>query len=449
MSWSPRPSRRLLVLAVAAAVSLSSCGGEEPPAAQTVVLVSIDTLRPDRLGCYGNRRPTSPRLDALCEEAVVFEHAVAAAPSTLPSHATMLTGLSPLRHGASFDARRALPDAVETVAERLAAAGFRTASFNDGGQVDGRWGLSQGFEVYRSFDGDRLAPVVDAGLAWLDQVRAADPDAPAFLFLHTYQVHHPYTPPESDLAAIGAEPYDGWLGRTVGYRELRRINRHRLLIDPADLAFIDDAYDAEIRGMDRALGRLIDGLAERGLGRRLALVVTSDHGEEMGEHGDWGWHSHTLYDELLRVPLVVRRPGGRSAGERVTHQARGVDLAPTLLALAGVAPPPGLDGTDLLALVDGGDPTATRFAFAQLDNGTARALRTRRWKLYDGSLYDLVTDPGERHDVTFQHPDVAGALERRLERWTEAARAVEGAGEAPVDLDAEAVERLRALGYLR
>jgi arylsulfatase A-like enzyme len=448
MSWSPPPSRRLLVLAVAA-ISLSSCGGGQPPPAETLVLVSIDTLRPDRLGCYGGERPTSPRLDALCEEAVVFEQAVAAAPSTLPSHATMLTGLSPLRHGASFAARRALPDSVETVAERLAAAGFRTASFNDGGQVDGRWGLAQGFEVYRSFDGDRLTPVVDAGLEWLDQVRAADPGAPAFLFLHTYQVHHPYTPPEKDLAALEAEPYDGWLGRSVGYRELRRINRNRLLVAPADLAFIDDAYDAEIRGMDRALGRLIDGLAERGLGRRLALVVTSDHGEEMGEHGAWGWHSHTLYDELLRVPLVVRRPGRRSAGERVAYQARGVDLAPTLLALAGVAPPPGLDGTDLLALVDGGEPGGTRFAFAQLDNGTARALRTRRWKLYDGSLYDLVTDPAERHDVTFQHPDVAVSLERRLERWVEEARAAEAAGEVPVDLDPEAVERLKALGYLQ
>ncbi|HEX2162457.1 MAG TPA: sulfatase [Thermoanaerobaculia bacterium] len=432
---------------VAGAALLAACGGP-PPAADTLVLVSIDTLRPDRLGCYGGSRPTSPRLDALCAESVVFEQAIAAAPSTLPSHATLLTGLSPLRHGASMSRRRALPAEIETVAERLAAAGFRTASFNDGGQVDARWGLDQGFEVYRSFESDLLAPIVDAGLAWLDEVRAADPDGRVFLFLHTYQVHHPYRPRARDLAALGAAPYDGALGPTVGYRELLRINRQRLLPAPEDLAFIDDAYDAEIRDMDRALGRLLDGLAERGLGRRLALVFTSDHGEEMGEHGWWGWHSHTLYDELLRVPLVVRRPGGRSGGTRIAYQARGVDVAPTLLALAGLEAPPGLDGTDLLALVEGGEPAATRFAVAEIDGGAARALRSRRWKLYGDDLYDLVADPAERYDVAGRRPDVAGALADRLARAVAESREA-APGEAPVTLDPEAVERLRALGYLQ
>lgn len=441
-------SRSLPLVLSFACLLLSACDGK-PPSADTIVLVSIDTLRPDRLGCYGATRPTSPRLDALCEDSVVFDQAVAAAPSTLPSHATMLSGLSPPRHGASMARRRGLPAAVETLAERLAAAGFRTASFNDGGQVDARWGLDQGFEVYRSFTSDRLAPVVEAGLAWLDGVRAEDPAAPAFLFLHTYQVHHPYTPHERDLAAIGAAPYDGWLGSSVGYRELRRINRHRLLVAPADLAFIDDAYDAEIHAMDRALGRLIDGLAARGLDDRLALVVTSDHGEEMGEHGSWGWHSHTLYDELLRVPLIIRRPAARSAGERVAYQARGVDLTPTLLALAGLPAATGLDGHDLLALADGGEPAVTRFAFAQLDGGESRALRTRRWKLYDGALYDLRTDPAERYDFAGSRPGVTAALSGRLERLRAESALAGPEGDAPVHLDAEAEARLRALGYLR
>jgi arylsulfatase A-like enzyme len=435
--------------AVLALVGLvGGCRGAEP-LAENVVLISIDTLRRDHLGCYGSERETSPHLDALCRRAVVFEQAISHAPSTLMSHASLLTSLTPPRHGASFARRRALAEEIVTLAEVLRERGFRTASFNDGGQLAQRWGLAQGFELYhvRGRGRVRFGDIVANAFDWLDAAEGPG-GAPFFLFLHSYQVHHPYTPEPEDLARFAPSGYDGWLGDAVEIRELRWINDGVVEATPADRAFVAAAYDAEILDADRALGRLLAGLRERRLLDRTLVVFTSDHGEELGEHGRLGWHSNTLYDEVLRVPLVVAVPGGRWAGERVARQVRLIDVAPTVLAAVGIEPPAAWQGTSLLEILRG-ERVPPLLALSQRDTGQGRpvvaALRTGRWKWYDGRLHDLVADPAERHDYSHLEPELARALEASVAKLLRAGPLASG---EEVELDRETAERLKALGYL-
>lgn len=426
---------------------LGGCSDEPEALVENVLLISIDTLRRDHLGCYGYDRPTSPNLDTLCAEAAVFDQAISHAPSTLLSHASMLTSLLPHRHGASFGARLPLPQDVVTLAEVLKERGFRTASFNDGAQLAHRWDLHQGFDVWKANQEghDTFDRVVRQGLRWLDETPRTE--APFFLFLHTYEVHHPYTPAAQDLQRVGAAPYDGWLGDAVEVQELKRINRRRATADEADLAFIQAAYDAEIRSMDRALGQLLDGLRERSLLESTLVVFTSDHGEEFGEHGRVGWHSHTLYDELLRVPLVIRFPERRWAGRTIQRQVRLIDLAPTVVESVGAVAPREWQGVSLLELLRSGE-VPPLLAVSKMDGPAdveIYSLRTGRWKLYDDRLFDLKLDPGERLDSATGNWDLVAALQDHLETLTAGGR--ESAG-APVELDAETRQRLEALGYL-
>ena len=437
--------------AIALATSIA-CGPRETTR-PNVLLVSIDTLRPDHLGCYGAPSSPSPAIDALCRESLVFDQAIAHAPSTLPSHASMLTSLLPQHHGASFSERRPLAEDHLSLAETLQAAGYRTASFNDGGQVGKVWGLDQGFDVYESGDSDRFAPIVERALGWLDREVVGE-DAPFFLFLHTYEVHHPYTPAPEDVATLeerrGLASYEGWLGPTVGVKELRRINQGWIELDAADRQYVETTYDAEILAMDRAFAKLVTGLVERGLWEETVVVFTSDHGEEFGEHGKMGWHAHTLYDELLKVPLVVKPAAPDAdgwAGRRMRPQVRLIDIAPTVLALAGLEIPSAFAGRNLRPVVAGED-TSTPYAVAKRDSpgDTApTAVRGNRWKLYRNRLFDLQADPGETLDVASGHYEVVERLQ------TERARLSAGGPEAEaerIEFDRATRERLEALGYL-
>lgn len=448
---SPYPGQRpahlipaVLALVLALGATLG-CGPSDHLARgpAPVILISIDTLRMDHLGCYGYERPTSPALDrTLCRDGVVFEQAIATAPSTLASHASMLTGLLPARHAGSFGDKRAVLPEIETLAEALSKAGYATASFNNGGQVGALWGLAQGFDVYQSLREDRLSAVMEPALDWLASNVTDDDGGEVFLFLHTYETHHPYTPAGRDLEAVGAAPYEGQLGPGVGTRELRRINRGHLTLDDADERFVVAAYDAEIHAMDRALGEFLEKLQEAGLYDRSLIIFTSDHGEEFGEHGWMGWHSHSLYDELLRVPLIVKLPGNRHAGLRVPQQVRLTDLMPTVLDRVGLDVPGLLDGSSLLDLIEG-DPEGRRWAISQMDGRHSSSIRTADWKLWNDRLFNLQQDPGEIRDVAAQHQDVAEALEKRR------AQALEDAAEGrEVELPPEEIERLKALGYL-
>jgi arylsulfatase A-like enzyme len=440
-------------LSVACAALAFGLGCTAPRPRVPVVLVSLDTLRPDHLGCYGYPRPTSPHLDAFREDAVLFRSAFAHAPSTLLSHASMLTSLRPPHHGASIADDLAVPLDVTTLAEVLRAHGYATASFNGGVQLDRAYGLDQGFDVYESVrplgappeslvdPADRFEHTVERARDFISRQEGRG----FFLFLHAYEVHHPYSPDPADLAPFRGH-YDGPLPDAVSVELLEEINSGRRPVDDADRQHVVDTYDAEIRSADRAFGALVAFLKERGLYDEALVVVTSDHGEEFGEHGRLGWHSHTLFDELLRVPLLVKLPGGRLAGTTVSSLARGIDIAPTLLRALDLSPPASFEGRDLLARGAAPGPEEIWSGRDLAGGRMVSSLRTARWKLVGRRLYDLRRDSGERTDVAVGRPEVARRLAGRRQALVDS-RPLPTRRHAQVD--GELRERLRALGYVQ
>lgn len=411
-----------------------------------VLLVSIDTLRFDHLGCTGYRLPTSPNLDSFRRDAVLFADAVAQSSSTLASHASMLTSLLVPQHGASFKLSTALDGTVATLAAAVAAHGIAAVSFNEGGQLAPEYGLGRGFSPYRAArlgpGTSRLGNEVALFARWLD----GHPEQPVFMFLHTYQVHHPYMPDAAHLAEVERVPYGGPLPRYSTPMDLLvEINQGARRISAADLGHIVATYDAQVRAMDDDFGALVDLLKRAGIYDDTAIVFTADHGEEFGEHGWVGWHSHTLYDELVRVPLLVKYPGGAHADGTVTHQVRSIDIAPTVLALLHIAPPPGFQGSDLTPLAAGRREPA-RYAVSNLDGGGVTAIRSARWKLIRNHLFDLRTDPGEKRDVAADFPQVAAWLAARRTALLDAAPERRGPAAVASEADRKSME---ALGYVQ
>lgn len=437
---------------------LAGCGRDEPPAADArpnVVLISIDTLRADHLGAYGYERPTSPNLDRLAAEGVLFENAVAPSPWTLPSHASMLTGLVPARHGV-LDADRVLPGSIPTLAETLREAGVRTAAFVNVTYLGPRNGLSRGFEDFRHFDEMRMElsgpPAIAAIRTWLD----AHGERPFFLFFHSFDVHSDYRPgPEQ--RELFVRPYAGPMDGTTA--QIRRIREGEYTPTPEDIAHLRDLYDGAIRLFDERLGELFAELDRRGLTERTWIVVTSDHGEEFFEHGGV-LHGRTLYEEVIRVPLIVRGPGAE-AGRRVEALAQLVDVPNTILALFGAPPLDPTDGIDLGPFLRAGAPPPDGAA------DRAALLEAAPWKLWRGAqthlvgartqrlkaihdlgggatqLFDLARDPAERSDVAAAQPEALLPLRALIDRYAALARGEAGA----VALTPEQVEQLRALGY--
>jgi arylsulfatase A-like enzyme len=388
-------------VAVANPVLVSSARAPERP---NLVLVSIDTLRADRLQHTGGSRGTSPLTEAWTREhAVAFKQAVAQAPWTLPSHASLLTGLDPLRHGANHPFRPLAPE-ITTLAETLRTAGYFTAGITGGGWLDPAYGLSQGFERYRYWPDEG-----HGDLEWEDHARrvvewiSALP-RPFFLLVHTYDVHDYARAPR---IAPGT-PDD---------------ERARL-------------YDRAVGHMDARLGRLLARLASPDLARRTAVVVTSDHGEGLGEEGDYGHGS--FREHVLRVPLLIalpedraflRRVLGRTAARSVDAQVRSMDVAPTLTELAGLSPPAGLDGVSLLSFLRHGGQEASLVApsyFARAGYGLSLREGARLKYRFDDAvfaapgsreaLFDLESDPREARNLAPDDPRLAGLRRTALQR---------------------------------
>jgi arylsulfatase A-like enzyme len=436
---------------LAALVVLPACQHQAAPVhPRRVVLVSIDTLVPGHLGCYGYDRPTSPRLDAVAKAGVLFERATSPAPWTLPAHTSLLTGLYPRHHGVrNYDAK--LSADVATLASVLAAHGFKTAAVVNSQNLSPLYGLDRGFQDYEYVQEEvgRRAPsrtIVDRAIGWLAKHR----DDPGFLFVHTYDVHSDYKSlPRYEQLFV--RPYDGPADGTTA--QLLRARNGQVRFDQADIRHLLDLYDAGIRQTDDELGRLLDAI---GPGDDTLLIVLSDHGEEFAQHGGF-LHGRTEYEELVRVPLIMRG-GGAPAGVRVPTTVSLIDVMPTILAAVGVPPPGPLDGVDL-APTWRGDAAAIgeRYLFHEADHNNVEpdvtfAVRHDRDKLHfnrltgNVMLFDLGTDPGEHHDVSAAHPDLTAELRARLDAFRAEASS---AGAGAVTLTPEQVERLKSLGYVR
>jgi choline-sulfatase len=364
----------------------------------------------------------TPVLDALAARGVRFEVAVAHAPLTAPSHASILTGLTPLGHGVRDNGAYVLPASARSVAEDFRQAGYRTAAFVSGFPLKRRFGFDRGFDAYddhlpRGKDARRTAYVdrtTDAALRWLEAGPSpGTTGAPFFLWVHYFDPHAPYEAPAAFMAG-GVSPYDG------------------------EVAFVD----AE-------LGRLLRRVDEMGKDRPTLVLVTADHGESLGEHGE-DTHGIFVYDSTLRVPFLLAGPGVPAGGVARTV-ARGIDVAPTLLDYAGVAAK-GREGRSLLRAASGerlGDePAYSESLHPQLQYGWAplHSWRTSRFKLVEAprvELYDLEADPAEAHDRSAQQPSRVESLRRQLQRAM--ATTTPDAAQA---VDPETTERLAALGYV-
>jgi arylsulfatase A-like enzyme len=448
-----------LALALAAgALLLASAGlgacSERAPRARNVILISVDTLRADRLGCYGYGRPTTPFLDRQARAGVLFEDATATSSWTYPSHASMFTGLYPGRNGATELEQRMRP-AVASLAEWLAARGFRAEGVVSSTLFLG-YGLERGFEKLEYVEPGGVEPshVTAKALEWL---AAVEREKPFFFLVH-------YLDPHSDYGALPEfeapfhEPYEG--PATGKSAQLFEHIQGLLRFTPADARHLSNLYDAGVRQQDAELEKLFAALEREGLLADTLVLLTSDHGEEFLEHGGV-MHGLAQYEESVRVPLVLWGPD-LPAGVRVADGVSLVDLMPTVLDVLGLPAPAGLDGVSLRALWE--SPGATRapralFVEADMDppGPTARrmvpgddlAVRRGRHKLVldpktgQARLYDLTADPAEAHDVAGQFPELVGELEAELARFR-AARAAPAPG-AP--LDEEDMKRLEALGY--
>jgi len=436
--------RALALIAIPAL--LTGCQGAQvektmAPPRVNVVLISIDTLRPDHLGCYGYAAPSSPRIDEFCQESVVFRQAIAQAPSTLHSHASILSSLLPHHHQATWGGKTRLPVEALTLAEVLQQNGFSTAAFTGGGQMDRVFGLDQGFDLYDQPGQEHFLGTVQRGIEWLDsQARE-----PFLLFLHSYEVHHPYTPSQENLELF-EQAYSGSLPDEISIDVLREINNGERALEEGDLAHIIAAYDAEIRSVDAAFGVLIDALKERDLYGETLIVFTSDHGEEFGEHGIIGWHSHTLYDELLRIPLIFKLPASRQAGTVVEELVRGLDIPPTVVGEVGLKIPPEFEGESLVERIAKPE-IEPLFAVSRLDRRPGHdvdSIRTGEWKLMREGLFNLQKDPEELWLVSDAY--TIGRLRDRLAEMIAAREPHEEVEVVPSDKN---LEELRALGYIQ
>ena len=441
-----------LVRGPALAVGLAACGAVPPdgtaaPPRPNIVLYVVDTVRADRLGVYGYEKPTSPRLDAFAEGAVLFENAYAQSSWTRPAVASLFTGLLPPAHR-TVGRRSVLPDDATTVAEILAAHGYEGLGLVRNPNVGRAFGFAQGFTRFRSEDRERDETMLERVRLWLDERQ--DAEAPFFLFLHAIDPHGPYDPaPEfEEMFEAGGAPAHY---RTVRY--LLGLNRGDVEPDSGTAEALSRLYDAEVAQNDRAFGELLDELEDRGLVEDTAVIYVSDHGEEFAEHGRWE-HGLSLYEEVLRVPLVMRLPG--VPARRVEAPAQHIDLLPTLLGYLGIEPPPA-DGRDLLAERRRGDAPLDVYAHLDVDGHRAASVIRGRFKLVlplspsQGTapmLFDLDADPGELEDLAGDRPDIVARMlgllaERNLAGEIESAEEIEDD-----QIDQDVRRRLRALGYV-
>ncbi len=439
----PRPVRRTAACLVFVVLSALAIGcGPEPPR-PNVVLISLDTLRADRLGVYGYDRGTSPNIDRLAARGVVFRNNYAQAPNTAPSHTSVLTGLFPSVAGV-WNHGQVLDPEVPTLAEILKEAGYETAAFV---QLPGD-SYRRGFDHYTGLTHDAsLRLRADATLESVQDWVGTPREAPFFLFFHTYAVHLPYNPPV-EIARRFWGDYRGSLRRIIRRADIDRVNEGEDITE-ADIQHVIDMYDADVATLDHDLAGMFEHFESLGLFDNTVFVIMSDHGEEFGEHGGIGRHTYTLHEELIRTPLILFG-AGVPAGVGVELPSRNLDIAPTLLRMAGVEVPAHMQGFDLAPLWEGTE-SEPRVILAEKPEFRVFIVDGFKYDTGSGALYDLRTDPWGQVDLRDQMPGKVVEFERLVAGWeAELDRARANVAEAgDVELTPEEVRRLKALGYLR
>jgi arylsulfatase A-like enzyme/Tfp pilus assembly protein PilF len=418
VSRQPAAARASFILVL---FTVAGCGrhcGRGSLAGDNVLLITLDTTRADRLGCYGYARAATPALDALARRGTLFENALAQVPMTLPSHSTLLTGRYPRELSIRLNAEAALGQDHPTLGTVFKGRGYRTAAFVAAFVLDSRYGLDRGFEVYDDDVGEgvlmrRANEVTDRALAWLRRVKGE----PFFAWIHYFDPHQPYEPPEA-FRGVGADLYDG------------------------EIAFVD----SEVK-------RLTEWLETQRLADKTLVVVAGDHGESFGEHGERG-HAMFLYQTNLRVPLILAHPRLGNPRARVAEVVELVDVFSTILDLFGWSAPGGLLSRSVAPALRG-QPLEPRESYAESHYvrhtygwAEQRSLTSGRWKYISSTrpeLYELVSDPGEKRNLVDEQAEVASGMRRRLR----AIYNVMQAGRAPeVPVDDDARRRLESLGYL-
>ena len=443
---------RPAILALATVMLLAaSCGNESATAAggrPNILLVLIDTIRADHMGCYGHHRPTTPHLDSLADAGTLCARMMSGSPWTLPSMTTTFTGITERQHRARLRERTfyGVDPALPFMPLLLEEEGYRTAAFFNVIYMSEHFGFHRGFDHFDCegvevlWNSRTAGETVDALLAWLD---GREGGRPFFAALHLFDPHATYNPP-SPYDTVWADPgYEGRFDSTWGVRsDMDDANSGAVVVDSAGVRNLINLYDGEIAYTDSQLGRLLAGLRRRGLGEETLVIVMGDHGEEFADHGKFA-HGHTLHAELLQVPLLLAGPGVEP-GVVDTSLVGNIDVLPTVMAAAGSSAPEGSPGRDLLSPYDG--PPRTMFASGLGGSRQACARRLDRkvvWHVEADSAYayDLAADPAEMSPL----PPDSGLLAEAMDYWATPPR---GNPEA-VPWTNAVEDQLRDLGYIR
>lgn len=421
---------------------LSKTPDPETTPGWNLVLISLDTLRWDHLGCYGYDRPVSPFMDQFAKDNILFENAYAHAPFTLPSHASLFTSLYPSSHGAQ-DISKRLPTHAKTLAEILADAGWMTAAYNTGGNLSHEFGFNRGFDLYCEIDplGDlyhnwevgKDAKFADGTLGSLDKAftwMEAAGDNRFFLFLHTFMIHE-YCPPLDRAQQFNAGCTSELKPGLEAIKHLNHHYRNKERLEDEDLEFFVNMYDAGIRTADDMVRDVIDRLESLGIRDRTLVIITSDHGEEFHEHGSLR-HSNTVYEEMIHIPLIMAVPG-QDGKMRIETPVSHVDIVPTVLEFMNLDPPEILQGRSLIPLLDG-KSAQNRWIYSEVNDPTLShrtCLIMDGWKLVAGStdptlewparaeieLFMLDSDPDELKDLFDSgSPSPSRELEKRMDK---------------------------------
>jgi len=396
---------------------------------RNVIIITIDTLRADRLGCYGSETVDTPNIDALAERGVLCEEAITPAPLTLPGHASILTGRYPIEHGARDNTFYRLPQGYPTLSGRLTEEGYHTAAFVASATLNARFGLDQGFDMYQDLTppGGKAPIMYDAEIKadrvnrkvfeWLDD----DVEQPFFLWVHYFDPHYPYKPPRKFSEKYKSQPYDG------------------------EVAFADEQ-----------VGKLLRRLDKRGLRNNTLIVLTSDHGEALGEHGE-KTHGLFLYRPTMRAPLIFSGPG-IPEGRRIKSMVGLVDIAPTVLDYLGIKKDVfECGGGSLMAAINGREKLNEKPVYIEtiapqtLGWSSLKGLRTADYKYIappGKEMYNITEDPGEKVNLYTEDEELAADLSRRMKKFVAKLSPLDDPGAAEFIPDEKVRKSVESLGYV-